>query len=522
MKRAGLRYLPRLEGMNDLEYRWYVERGHFYNATARTVLGYLGMIFRREPVLKLPEPSSVLGKALKEFVNDADLLGKELSAYAREVTTEVTVVGRAGTLVDWCEAPENRAYFTFYGAEDILNWREQRINGRMQTTLVVLRERTASESSDEFAVAEVERLRVLRLVKGKVRVKSGSSPSPQSSPPGEEAGNPAHGQDGWHYVVEVWGRKKDGRSGSDAPIGSDVGGGASSGSAVPSATASSFPSVSAVNGVGTDAHAFELLETKIPLRRGKALPNIPFVFHGPSLSKAAVERSPITDLVSANLDHFRMTTDYKHGMHFTALPTAWVSGFEKDVTLRIGSSTAWVTETPGATAGYLEFKGDGLQTFERALDRVERLLAVLGARLLESQKRAAESAESVQLRQAADSSVIAGISVAISKSLNQALRWIYWWHSTEEHPDEVSGGDVLIALNRDFDIVRLTGKEIQALVVAWQSSAISLDTVLHQMERGSVLPPGRSAEEEMELIKKNPPPGVAKGLAWGQSGGGEG
>ena len=81
---------------------------------------------------------------------------------------------------------------------------------------------------------------------------------------------------------------------------------------------------------------------------------------------------------------------------------------------------------------------------------------------------------------------------------------------------------MLISLNRDFDIVRLTGKEIQALVVAWQSSAISLDTVLHQMERGSVLPPGRSASEEMELIKKNPPPlAPQQHTPWGQSGGGE-
>ena len=73
MKQAGVRYLPRLEGMNDLEYRCYVERGFFYNATARTVLGYIGMIFRREPVLNLPKAGSVLGNALREFVNDSDL-----------------------------------------------------------------------------------------------------------------------------------------------------------------------------------------------------------------------------------------------------------------------------------------------------------------------------------------------------------------------------------------------------------------------------------------------------------------
>lgn len=101
IKQAGIRYVPRLEGQNDVEFRAYVERGFFYNATARTVSGYLGMIFRREPVVKLPDAGSVLGKALRSFENDSDLQGKDLAAYGREVVSEVTVVGRAGTLIDW-------------------------------------------------------------------------------------------------------------------------------------------------------------------------------------------------------------------------------------------------------------------------------------------------------------------------------------------------------------------------------------------------------------------------------------
>ena len=136
-------------------------------------------------------------------------------------------------------------------------------------------------------------------------------------------------------------------------------------------------------------------------------------------------KSPIEDLVSANLDHYRLNTDYKHGMHFTALPTAFVTGFDKTAQLRIGSTTAWVTDTLGAAAGYLEFKGDGLMTFERALDRVERLLTVLGSRLLESQKRVSESAEALAIRQAGESSIIAGISASITASLNDLLRSVY-------------------------------------------------------------------------------------------------
>jgi len=37
-----------------------------------------------------------------------------------------------------------------------------------------------------------------------------------------------------------------------------------------------------------------------------------------------------------------------------------------------------VAETPGATAGYLEFHGQGLTTFERAMTQNELMMAVLG------------------------------------------------------------------------------------------------------------------------------------------------
>ena len=70
----------------------------------------------------------------------------------------------------------------------------------------------------------------------------------------------------------------------------------------------------------------------------------------------------------------------------------------------------------------------------------------------------------------------------------------------------ISADHCFIELNRDFDVVRLSGKEIQALVLAWQAGAISHETMLHQFERGSVLPPGRSADEERALINANPAP----------------
>jgi hypothetical protein len=251
-----------------------------------------------------------------------------------------------------------------------------------------------------------------------------------------------------------------------------------------------------------DKVEWKLVETRTPLRRGKPLPLIPFVFHGPRHSLPDVWKLPMGDIIFVNLDHYRLDADYKHGMHFTALPTAWVSGFDKSATLRIGSSTAWVTETPGATAGFLEYTGQGLTTFERAMDRDERLMAVLGARLLEGQKRIGETAQAIELRHSGENSVLSNLAMSASSSLTQVLRWAYWWNSTEDLPDHVTNESVVMELNTDFAMTGMTAQELTAVVGAWQKSAISRDTMLHLFRKGEILPEGRTTEEEAQLIEK--------------------
>ena len=446
IKRAGAKYVPRLDSQTDDEFRAYVERGFFYNATARTLSGYVGMIFWRDPVLQLPDKSAPLHSTLRAILNDVDLRGTTLDSYAKTIIEEVVSLGRAGTLIDWHSNKENRAYLSMYAAESILNWRQTRIDGHLKLSLVVLSETVRAEpkDNDAFVVEQVPQLRVLKLVPSSAKRIT------------------------FTYQVELWqlrpsqARKKE--------------------------------------------KEWQLVSTMTPLRLGKPLTWIPFIFHGPAHSRADVAKSPIEDLVAANLDHYRLNTDYKHGMHFTALPTAFVTGFDKNSQLRIGSTTAWVTDTLGATAGYLEFKGDGLSTFERAMDRVERLLSVLGSRLLESQRRVSESAEALAIRQGGESSIIAGISASVTASVNDVLRCVYWWHSTESMPSDVTAEHIQYELNADFEVSLMTAAEIQALVAAWQIGAISRDTMLHNFRTGEILPPARTNEQEMELIKKEPPP----------------
>ena len=440
VKAAGVRYLPRLDAQTDEEYAAYKERASFFNATARTAEGFIGMICRRSPFVKVPDATSALGKALAEFSNDADMLGTPLLGYATNVINEVICVGRAGTLIDWEGEIENRGYASFYRAENILNWRVERINGRSIPTMIVLNESLGGTFGEADSATSREQIRVLKLVPGKKTQNTKKLV--------------------FACVVEIWQRVE----------------------------------------ARSRKNEWKLVETRTPLRLGKPLPLLPFVFHGPRHSQPQVEKLPLADIIPVNLDHYRLNADYKHGVHFTALPTAWVSGFDKSSTLRIGSSTAWVTETAGATAGFLEFTGQGLTTFERAMDRDERLLTVLGSRLLEGQKKATESAESIELRQGGESSILGNIAVNVSSSLTQVLRWVHWWNSTEELPSDVTNEQVIIELNTDFSTKGLSAPEIQAVVAAWQAGAISRDTMTAVFRRGEVLPEGRTNEEEERLI----------------------
>jgi hypothetical protein len=456
VRAAGIRYLPRLDSQTDSEYAAYKARASFFNATARTADGFTGLIFRRAPTVKLPEREAGVAGALRVFAEDVDLMGTSLYTFSKHVVSEVVTVGRAGTLVDWESEGEQRAYVVRYAAEQILNWRVERVGGRNVVTMVVLSEEVSGargqvSGGDEFETETVEQIRVLKLVEGsELRVEGG----------------PRSHERGYEYQVEVWRQKtKNGAQRSARPTKTE----------------------------------WVKVETRIPLRLGKPLPLIPFVFHGPRHSLPQVDKLPLADIIAVNLDHYRLDADYKHGLHFTALPTAWVSGFDKDADLRIGSSTAWVAETTGATAGFLEFTGQGLTTFERAMDRDERLMAILGSRMLEAPKRVGETADAIELRQSGESSVLMTLALSVSDSVSQVLRWIYWWNSTEESPETISEDLVLLQLNTDFTARGLASDEITAVVSAWQAGAISQETMFDLFRRGEVLPPGRTDEEEARL-----------------------
>jgi len=231
-----------------------------------------------------------------------------------------------------------------------------------------------------------------------------------------------------------------------------------------------------------------------PVARGKRWTEIPFVFFGAVANLPIPPKPPLLDLANLNIKHWQVNVDYYHGLHYCALPTPWAAGWPADSKLYIGPEKAWITEEPNAKAGYLEFTGAGLSAVRSALDKLEGQMAVVGARMLEAQKRMAEAAETWKIRVSEDVANLNTIVGSVEGGFVNVLGYMADWMG-------VSREGIEAELNRDFVSEKLDPQEIDTLLRALQAGEISQDTFLHNLQMGEILPRGRTIDEEKDLIE---------------------
>jgi len=423
VKSKGAAYLPRLGNQQESDYRAYVKRASWYGATARTVLGLTGSVMRKPASVEVPE-------VLATHFEDITRTNVALDTFAGMLVQEILKVGRAGILLDMPMVPGSqvRPHWVQYCAEQIVNWREEVLDGVKTLVMVVLKEAYEVPGKDEFTYECLTQYRVLKL-------------------------------SGGIYLVDLW--RPDAERNGD----------------------------------------YVLAHSTTPSVRGAVIPYIPFVFLNPLNLDPTTDKPPLLDLVDLNLAHYMNSADLEHGRHFTALPTPYVTGFAKDkqTSLQIGSSTAWVIPQAEARVGMLEFTGQGLQALEHALESKEKQMAVLGARMLEEQKMQTEASETHAIRRSGESSLLASIAETLSMGLTQVAKWHALWVSAREV-------DTLkIDLNKDFFGIPLSPSEVAELVRTWQAGGISYETLYYNLAQGEITRPGVTAEEEQSQIESETP-----------------
>jgi hypothetical protein len=251
---------------------------------------------------------------------------------------------------------------------------------------------------------------------------------------------------------------------------------------------------------GTTAEWVQSGPAITPTRRGVPLEFIPFVFVGPEGNDPSISDCPMLPLVDVNISLYMSSADKEWGEHFTALPTPVVTGYSTTEPIHIGSTRALVLTDPQAQAFYMEFSGEGMGSLRESIKEKREMMASLGARLLE-QPSVQETATAVRMRHAGEHASLTTIANASSDALSKCAQWSEWWLGAEKDFDE----DLKVKLNTDFLAVPMSSEDAKAMMLLWQAGGVSYDTFFFNMQRGGLIPPGRTLEEEKALREAEAP-----------------
>ena len=237
----------------------------------------------------------------------------------------------------------------------------------------------------------------------------------------------------------------------------------------------------------------------IARRRGEALDFIPFVFVGPTSSDPTVEAPPLIDLIDLNISHYQTTANLEHGLGYLGAPSLVLIGAvdRQGKPIEYGSSSAILLPT-GGDAKILQADGNMMGALERSEERKRKLLATLGARLLEEQPAAAETAAAVGMRHSGEHATLRTVAQSVERAFTDALQVTVWWYGTDADPESV---DANFELNKDFFNMTLGAEDVKTLILALQADAISFETFWKEFTDGGHGRPGVSADQELAEIR---------------------
>ena len=428
MHAAKLSYLAKLKDQDDKDYDAYVKRTPFYNATSRTIGGLIGMLFRRPMILTTPT-------LIENLLEDVNLQGVPFSSFAEELAEECLIVGRVGVLIDYVQLTDNidepitiakaevlglRPTMQMYKTETIINWRHKQINNVWSLCQVVLQEAfTMPAKNPDGTDSEF-----CNITEPRYRVLDIDN-------------------EGFYRnrVFRIDERDRD-----------------------------------------------QLVSEIWPLQNNEKMNFIPFEIVTDDGMTFNIDKPPMIDLININISHYKTSADYEHGCHFTALPTFWIAGYKQPIAepglpaekIYLGSQTALVMPDPQTKVGFVEFTGQGLSTLERNLDRKEQQMAVLGARMIAGEKKAAETATTTAIHRTGENSILSSVSISISQALTYLLQVFSTWAGVEDNAIEC-------IVNKDFLPVAIDGPTLTAYTQTWQAGGLTDEEFFDLIQRGDLV-----------------------------------
>lgn len=430
---AGEAYLPKLKAEDETEYKARKCRSDFFNATWRTIAALTGMAFRKDPTVDVPA-------AIEPFLKNIDLAGTTMITMAKRLVMEVEEAGRVGVLVDHPVMPTNVQAISVAVAERMGLRPTMKL---YQAKTITNWRYTQNGNATVLSMAVLKEQTEVIDEKDEFKVKC------------EDRFRVLDLDAAGFYRQRLY-KVEDGK---DIQIGEDI----------------------------------------YPVMNGKKMPYIPFFIIGAEGIQINCDEPPLIDLVDANIAHYQVNSDYRHGGHYTALPTLFLAGIQDDAAnpIYIGGSSAITSPDPNARGEFIEYKGTGLTALERMLDRLERRMAILGARAVADETQQVETLGATQIKRAGENSVLASIVIAVSDVLEMALTVMAQWVG--------ASGEIVYQISREFSPVGISAQELVAYMQQVQAGLMSEQEYYELLQRGDVIDGEKDFEDHQEEIAANPP-----------------
>lgn len=434
--KASEKYLPKLDLQSDKDYKNYKERALFYNATGRTIKGLSGMVFMKDPTF------SEMPDNLQELTSDIDNKGSPLKTFSKSVVDELLTITRCGILVDHAQSIVNE------DGTEVTIAEAEAMNSRPYMSMY------KGESIINWRVEHRNNRMIVTLVVLEETVDKLSDDE------------------------FTWETNKQYRV-----LDLDEDGNYRQRIFTPSGT------------------GFDEGDPVYPVVNGVKKKTIPFIFINSEDLGTDIEKPIFKDLADVNISHYQTVASHEHGIFWIGLPTPVVTGATSQtddqgnvIPLTLGPSEFLTFGNENANAFFMELEGKGLDHVEKSIDKKEGRMAALGARMLQPEKAAPETAQALSIKRGGEIGALATIAGTASEGITKALKLMAEWMQIEKY------NELTYILNQDYVSSSMTAQEITALMAAWQSGSISHGDYIHALQRGEVIRPDRKSEDILDDV----------------------
>jgi len=198
---------------------------------------------------------------------------------------------------------------------------------------------------------------------------------------------------------------------------------------------------------------------------------------------------PLLGVAFANLSHWQQSTDLRFYRMVAAYPQPVVKGeLRPDATtgqpgtLGLGPLVA-VQVAEGGDYAWAEIQGTSMEQLEKGITEKLKQMAAQGVAFLESETRAAETAEAKRIDSIAQNSTLATAAQGIQDAVNLALEYTAWYLDIEK------AGAPVLTINRDFELTKMPSDMLTAYVNAIVSAGMPVRILTEAMLEGGLLPP---------------------------------